>query len=279
MNSPYVSDISTAEFPAAVLQRSREVPVVVDFWAAWCGPCKVLGPLLEGAADRHQGAFELVKVDVDANQALAQQFGIQSIPTVVAFRDGAPVSRFSGAIPEAALEEWLGTIMPSEIELIIEAARDAAIAGDVERAEELFRAVLDQQSDNHDAGTGLAALLMARGDNEEALIVLGKLMPSAEVDRLQAAARLAQTRSDDLGALQSAADADPDDDDAAIRLAMALAGRHEYEPALDRLLAVVRKRGDALDAARSAMVDIFGVLGDEHPLTPTYRRQLANALF
>lgn len=279
MTSPYVHDISTEDFPAAVLQRSREVPVVVDFWAAWCGPCKVLGPMLESAAEEAAGAFELVKIDVDQNQQLAAQFGIQSIPTVVAFRDGAPISRFSGAVPQQALDEWLAAIMPTELELMIDAARDAALEGDTERAAGLFRNVLDQEPDNQDAGTGLAGLLMARNDPEEALIVLGKLAPTPEVERLQSAARLGQSRGDDIGALTEASAADPEDDAAVIRLATALAGHGEYEPALDHLLGVVRRRRESLDEARTAMLDIFGVLGDDHPITVAYRRQLANALF
>ncbi len=275
----HVRDISENEFPQAVLQRSREVPVVVDFWAEWCQPCKVLGPLLERAAADAGGAFELVKVDVDQNQTLAGQFGIQSIPTVVAFRDGAPVSQFSGAIPETALASWLDEILPSELDVAVDRGRDAAISGDVTGAEAIFRYVLDQQADHQEAGTSLASLLLSRGDTEEALIVLGKLAPSPEVDRLQAAARVGSARSDDIGELQKRVDAAPDDAAARIRLANALAAHSEFEPALDHLLYIVRTRGEGKEEARKAMLDIFGILGDEHPLTSTYRRQLTSALF
>ena len=120
MTAQPVRDISATEFPEAVLQRSREVPVVVDFWAEWCAPCKILGPLLEQATVDGDGAFDLVKVDVDQNQELSTQFGIQSIPTVIAFRDGAPVSRFSGAIPKKALGDWLEQILPNPLDIQVD---------------------------------------------------------------------------------------------------------------------------------------------------------------
>jgi putative thioredoxin len=280
MDSPNVIDITTEQFPQAVLQRSHEVLVVVDFWAEWCGPCKVLSPLLEKAAERHDGAFQLVKVDSDANPQLAAQFGVQSIPTVVAFKDGQPVSSFTGAIPEQALESWLDQILPTELDQKVETARDHALSGDAWTAEKLLREVLDEQADHQDAGTGLASMLLARNEPAEALIVLGKLSPTAEVERLQSTARLAEARSDeDLSPLEARIEANDSDVDARVELAKALAGRGEFEPALDQLLWVVRAKGDLRDEAREAMLDVFGVLGDEHPLTTTYRRQLANALF
>jgi len=279
MTSQPVREISTHEFPEAVLQRSREVPVVVDFWAEWCGPCKVLGPLLEHAAQSADGAFELVKVDVDANQALSAQFGIQSIPTVIAFRDGAPVSRFSGAIPEQALASWLDQVLPTQLDIEVERGRDAALSGNLDEAEQIFQAVLDQKPDHQEAGTSLASLMLARGDTDSALIVLGKLSPTSEVERLQAAARVTAGRSDDVEALQRVVDTAPDDEGARISLASALAGRGEFEPALDHLLAVVRHKGERKEDARMAILDIFGVLGEDHPLTTVYRRQLASALF
>jgi putative thioredoxin len=276
---PFVRDVDTAQFPRAVLQRSYEVPVVVDFWAEWCGPCKVLGPLLEKVTDEAGGAFELVKVDVDQNQELAAEFAVQGIPTVIAFRDGVAVSRFSGAIPEPALRTWVDGIMPSEQDKRVDEARDAVLAGDETRAETIFREVLATTPDHLDAATSLAALLIARNDTEEALIVLGKLAPTPEVERLQSAARLTAAQGSDVADLEAALDADADSEDARLELAKALAARGEFEPALDHLLTVVRNKGPKKDDARLAVIDIFGVLGEDHPLTATYRRQLASALY
>ena len=274
-----VKDIDQQAFGLEVLQRSHEVPVLVDFWATWCGPCKVLGPILEKVAGDYEGALELVKVDVDHNPALASQFGVQGIPTVLAFKDGRPVDRFTGALPEDAVRRWAAALLPTEIDHTVEQARDAVLDGDDAGAEALFRGVLAEVPDHPEAGTGLASLLIARGDTAEALILLGKLARSAEVERLEAAARLAAAQGGDLHALEARLSADPEDHQARIELGRALAARHEYEPALDHLLAVVKAGGDKREAARQAMVDVFGVLGVAHPLTLSYRRALASALY
>ena len=202
------TDITTEEFGRAVLQRSHEVPVVVDFWAEWCGPCRTLGPILEKVAA--ESPVELVKVDVDQNQALAQQFGVQGIPNVIGFRNGEAVSRFTGAVPEAAVREWVTNLLPSEADLTTDRARDALLAGDNEAAETEFRRALDIDPSHHDAATGLASLLIARGDNEDALAVLGKVSPTADVERLQAAARV-QGSGSDVGEFEAALAADPSD--------------------------------------------------------------------
>jgi putative thioredoxin len=274
-----VKDIDQQAFGLEVLQRSHEVPVLVDFWATWCGPCKVLGPILEKVAGDYEGALELVKVDVDHNPALASQFGVQGIPTVLAFKDGRPVDRFTGALPEDAVRRWAAALLPTEIDHTVEQARDAVLDGDDAGAEALFLRVLAEVPDHPDAGTGLASLLIARGDTAEALILLGKLARSAEVERLEAAARLAAAQGGDLHALEARLSADPEDQQGRIELGRALAARHEYEPALDHLLAAVKAGGDKREAARQAMVDVFGVLGVAHPLTLSYRRALASALY
>ena len=277
--SPYIQDVSAADFQQAVLQKSHETPVVVDFWAEWCGPCKTLGPTLERLTAEGDGAFVLAKVDVDSNQELAAQFNVQGIPTVIGFRNGVPVDQFTGALPENAITEWLANLLPSQLEIVVDQARDAAIAGNVETAERLFRAVLEEQADHQGAGTGLAALLMASNRHEEALALLDRLPATDEVGRLKSAARLSSLGTVDLAEITQRLDAAPEDDSIRIELALALAGRADYEPALEQLMTVIRSGGSSKEDARIAIVDIFDVLGDGHPLTTAYRRQLASALF
>jgi len=275
----HVQDIDQEAFGQAVLQRSHEVPVVVDFWAEWCGPCKTLSPVLEKLAAEFEGGFELVKIDVDKNQELSQEFGIQGIPNVIGFRDGQPASRFTGALPESAVRDWLGGLLPTAADRLVEAARDEVIEGDTTRAEELFTEALGLESDHAEAGTGLASLLIARGDTEGALIVLGKLTPTAETERLQAAARVTASQGGDIAELEAAVETEPESEAALIALGLALAAKSEHEPALDYLLKAVSIKGQQTEEARQAMIDVFGILGNEHPLTIDYRKRLASQLF
>jgi putative thioredoxin len=203
----------------------------------------------------------------------------KGIPTVVAFRDGAAISRFTGALPESQLRGWIDGFLPTRLDGVVDEARDAALSGDTATAERLFRDVLAEDPAHGDAGTGLASLMIAAGDHEGALIVLGRLTPTPDVERLQAAARLSASRTDDVPELETRLDLDPTDDAARLDLARSLAASTEFEPALDHMLVVVRAKGELADDARQAMLDIFGVLSDEHPLTATYRRLLTNALF
>ena len=278
MPGEHAKEINAPDFGAAVLQRSHDLPVVVDFWAEWCGPCRTLGPLLERLADEYGGAFELVKVDVDANQALAQQFGVQGIPYVMAFKGGQPANEFTGALPESQVRTWLDSIVPSRLDLQVDEARTAMLDGNNERSEELLRGVLTEKMDHEEAGTALASLYLSRGENALALDVLAPLSPTSDVEKLRATARLTSSEGADLPALSATVEADPDDDGARIDLAKALAAGAEFEPALDHYLAVVRKKGERLNEARTAMIDIFEVLGADHPLSLMYRRELASAL-
>jgi putative thioredoxin len=274
--SPHVTDVSTAEFASAVMQRSFDVPVVVDFWAEWCGPCKVLGPTLERLAAEGGGSWELAKVDVDANQELAMQFGVKGIPTVIAFRDGQVAAQFTGALPEDQVRQFVESLAPSELDIAAERAYVALDEGDEALAEQVWLAVLDQDPAHELAGTGLAGLMLERGDQEAALALLARLAPTEAVRQLQAAARL--TAVGDLDTLEAAAaDGSPQ---ASLEYGKALAATGDYETAFEKLIDIVALRDeDHSDAARLVVLDLFELLGPEHPLTVTYRRRLANALF
>jgi putative thioredoxin len=275
----FARDIDQQSFGQEVLQRSHEVPVVVDFWATWCAPCRTLGPALERVAEDYAGAFQLVKIDVDANQHLAMQFGVRSVPMVIAFRDGKPVSQFTGAVPEHQIRAFVDSVLPSEADRLVDAARSFVLDGDATAAEDLFRQVLADTPDHAEAGTGLAALLIANGETDQALILLGKLARSPEVERLEAAARLQANHVVDLSEIEARVAADPEDPQARFDLGQALAAKGEHEVALDHLLEVVRSGGPLREQARQAMVDVFGILGPDHPLTAASRKALATALF
>ena len=279
MNTTYVKDVDAADFQREVVERSKEGPVVVDFWAAWCGPCKVLGPLLEKLAGDFEGGFELAKVDVDNNQALAGQFGVQGIPTVVGFKDGLPVSQFTGALPEHNVLQWLREIVPSEADLLVATADDLLDEGDAAAAERGYREALTIDPNHPGAAAGLAALLIDADRNVEALSLLGSLPPTQEVERLQAAARMGTVDTGAIPDLEAKLAADPDDVAVRIELGKALGANQQFEPSLEALLEAVTRGGETRDEARKAMLDVFEVIGPDHELTVAYRRRLASALF
>jgi len=282
--SEWICDVSEKDFEREVLERSRATPVLVDFWAPWCQPCRVLGPLLERLADEQRGAFVLARVDVDQNPALAQSFQVRSIPALKGFRDRALVAGLEGVHPEPVLRRFLGALLPSEADRAAQEGEQAATAGDLAKAEARFRAALDLDSRHPGARLGLGRLLAARGEVEAALAALEAVGPgtpvSAEVDRLAAALRTGQAGQGDEGERRRRVDAHPDDLDARLALGRLLAARGEHEAALEQLLEVVRRdaRHDE-GAARLAMLDLFSILGADHPLTQRFRAALGRVLF
>ena len=274
-----IKDVNTADFATEVLERSNEVPVIVDFWAEWCGPCKTLGPTLERLATEAGGAVELAKVDVDQNQELAQQFGVQSIPTVIAFKDGRPVNQFTGALPETQVREFMAALSPSELDVAVARAEELLDGGMDQEASAILVEVLTVDPTHQDAGVMLAGMLIDAGETTHAVEVLGTLESTEEVRALLAAAKMTEAADVDIASLEAAASAHPDDHGVALQLAKARAATGEHESALEALLAIVEARVEESDDARLAMIDVFDLLGNEDPTVATYRRKLATAIF
>lgn len=274
--STTIRDLEQGQFDA-VLERSTQVPVVVDFWAAWCGPCRILGPILERLATEAAGEWELVKVDADRHPDLVRRFRVQGIPTVIGFRDREPVARFTGAIGEGQLRQWLSQVVPTRADRFALAGEMAARDGLVAVAEENFAAALELDPAHVRAGTGLAAILLSRGDPAAALEVLDRLPETASVARLKARARLSADGSDS-GTLRRLLGADPRNAGLRLELGRALAAEGAYEEALATLQELVEEGGEAMEEARRSMLDLFVVI-DDPDLVARYRRRLANALF
>ena len=278
--SEWVIEVGDADFESAVLKRSETTPVVVDFWAPWCGPCRALGPLLERLAAEHQGAFILAKVNVDEAPAVSEAFGIQSIPAVKGFRDGVLVGEFVGAQPEATVRKLLELVLPTAADGLV--ARAATLAP--EAAEAALREALELEPRHARALLELARRLAARGDTTGALQLLERVSPPSplvgESERLAAELRMRTDGAGDQAALRARIAADPDDLAARLDLGRTLAALGKHEDALAELLDVVRRDPHfADDGARKAMVDLFAVLGSDDPLTDRYRNELAKALF
>ncbi len=277
-------EVGEENFETAVLDRSRQVPVLVDFWAPWCGPCKVLGPLLEKLAEEYAGEFTLAKVNVDENQTLAGAFGIQGIPAVKLFRDGMLASEFTGALPEPALREFLSRFLPSASDKQVQQAAELEQQGKVADAKALLRNILESEPNHAGALLGLGRILMNEDDNEAALNYLEQISLVAEerkeADPLIARLKLQGGAAEDKSSLRAKIASDPDNLEARFALAQALAAEENYEDALKEFLYIVKAdRGFRDDGARQAIIQIFEVLGNDDPLTDKYRSELAKVLF
>jgi len=271
-------------FEADVLERSHEVPVLVDFWAPWCGPCRVLGPVLEKLADEYSGKFVLAKINVDESPSLAGAFGVQGIPAVKLIKDGEIAGEFTGALPEPAVREMLSRYLPSEYDEQADEAADLEEQGKPAEAQAIYQSILDAEPTHAKSLLGLGRVLMNAGDRDGALGTLERISPAAEerkiADRLVARLQLQGDQSADEATLRQKLAAQPDSLEARFELAQALAANEKFEEALSEFLDIVKSdREFRDDGARKAMVQIFDVLPPDDPLIDKYRSELAKVLF
>ena len=279
-------EVTDQNFEQQVVERSHAVPVVVDFWAPWCGPCQAIGPLLEQLAEEQDGKFVLAKINVDDNPMLAQAFAIQSIPAVKAIRNGAIAGEFLGAQPEPAIRQFVADLLPSEAESLAREGIRLAEEGKTQGAESLYRAALSKEENQPLALLGLSRLLVERGDAADALALLGKIPLNAPesdaAQQLMSQIRL-QQGGENAGNEQEYRDklaANPDDLEARFELAQALAASGKYQEALTEYLEIVKKdRGFQDDGARKAMLEVFDVVGPRSELAEHFRSELAKVLF
>ena len=260
-------DVGSADFQEKVLDTSHRAPVLVDFWAEWCAPCRVLKPILEKLAAEYGGRFLLAKLNSDQNQELAARFGVRGIPNVKAFRDGKLVDEFTGALPEAQIRAFIDNLLPSPAEPLRVAAQEARARGDAEVAISLLADALQLDPANEAAQLDLAEIHIDGHQTDAARTMLDALEYRAKdigrVRALQARLKLVASGADvDPAALAARIAANADDLDARLQLAHALALAHDYRPALEQLLAIVRRDRKWQDeAARKTMLDLFTLLG------------------
>ncbi len=286
-----IKDVTTDTFMADVMEASRETPIIVDFWAPWCGPCKQLTPALEKLVKQYGGKVKLVKINVDENQELAMQFRVQSIPAVYGFKDGRPVDGFMGALPENQLKQFIERLTGGGGSPIDEALTEAEAmlqAGEKDDALALYQEVLDQDPANVKALAGVMRTYLALGQEQVARDLLAKLPDqvknAAEIASVRATLELqdqaAGSNAAEIQGLEAKIAADPKDMQARLDLAMARFGAGDKQQAIDDLLEMVRKDRKWNDeAARKQLVKFFEAFGPTDPMTRDGRRKLSAILF
>ena len=286
-----IKDSTTATFMADVVEASATVPVIVDFWAPWCGPCKTLGPVIEKVVREAAGAVRLVKVDIDQNPEIAQQMRVQSIPAVFAFKDGRPVDGFAGAQPESKVREFIkkltdGAAGDSPLDEALDAADEMLAQGDSQGASGLYSQVLQHDPTNIRGSAGLAKSLIAMDEIEQARKMIED-MPDDQKKAPEILAVISQLDLEAAGAdvgelsdLRVAIEVDPNNLDARFDLAMALYAENDREGAVDALLESIRiNRAWNEEAARKQLLKLFEVFGHTDPVTVDARKRLSSILF
>jgi putative thioredoxin len=276
MASDFIINVSEADFEYEVLAYSQQAPVVVDFWAEWCAPCRTLGPLLERLAQEGQGSFRLAKVNVDDNPNLALRYGVHGIPAVKAFRDGKMVAEFTGVQPEPRLREFLRALAPSKSDLALEKGHSLLAMRQSLQAETAFRAVIKEFPENPVAQLGLAKSLLLQGESQESSQILSRFPASREYTAAQTLLPLSLALSD----LDQKHLKDDDPLDPAFNQALRLVKRGNIEAAMDGLLDILRENKHYADGrARLTLVALLELLGENNPVTRQYRAELASVLF
>jgi putative thioredoxin len=280
--SAYALDVGLADFAQQVIEESRQRPVVVDFWAPWCGPCRTLKPVLEKLADEFGGKFLLAKVNADENQALSGRYGVRGIPAVKAFVGGQVVDEFSGALPEGAVREWLQKLMPSPADALRVRAQQLFADGDPATALNLLAQASQLDPKNENVRIDAAEILLAQGEQDETRRLLDSLGPDSlrddRVMQLRARINLAAGPDTDEQILLDRIARNAHDLAAWLDLARAHLARHDYARGMDALLEIIRRdRNYQDDIARKTLLDVFNLLAGQ-PLVSEYRRKLASAL-
>jgi len=275
MSSSFIIDVTEADFDYEVIQYSQQTPVVVDFWADWCIPCKTLSPILRKLTEEGQGDFRLAKLDVDENPKLAQRFNVRGLPAVKGFRNGMVVTEFTGVQPEAQVRKFINELIPGPSDLQLEKGESLLLMEEWIRAETAFRQVLDEHRRHPGALLGLTKCLLAQGNGGDALEILDHFPASREFSSAQQLRPLAKVLTQHEHPSESDSLTD-----VTYRRALHLIARGNLPAAMDGLLAVLKEdKHYRDDEARQVMISIFEILGNENELTRRYRTELASTLY
>ncbi len=282
----YIVNVDESSFEREVLERSKTVPVLVDFWAPWCSPCRSLGPILEKLAGEYRGSFILAKLNTDENPQISMEYGIQGIPNVMLFRDGRAVDQFVGVIPESGVRKFLEPHCPSQADRLFDLAQRRLQDGKPSEAELLFNEVLQLDPGHSAAHLNLARIMIRSGRSQQALAHLDAI--SGMADEYESVIRLREVLVFQADCLEGGGEAvwrerlaqDPNDLDARFGLGCCLAAKGEYREALEEFLAIVAKNKRYRDEdPRKAMLAIFSVIGERSELADEYRTRLGRTLY